>query len=313
MTDLDKLAHKYHAYVKSDGRGFRRKARILQSIWREEQGYKPGIHKGPKGERALGSRLPMPEAQKNLSNYLTDNIQGVFRSEVLDPDKSKGKLYAKPRIFNDLLSSQPLCFNLFGEMQQNLPLASAAFRQLSNGRLDSVTAIEFEWSPGKSDSKYTNDKSAFDVYIRGKTPSGGDAFVGIEVKYHEILKHTVDVKQEKLDRYFEIADKMNCFKAECQDQFMKSPLHQIWRDHLLAGIHLLADPFEEGFFVFLYPKDNPYCSRAAASYAKCLTSVNTFSSWTLEDVVSTIRNHTSDQSIDTFYDRYLYFDKLDQM
>ena len=251
----------------------------------------------------------MPEAQEILSNYLTENIRGVIRSEVLDPAKSRGKLYSKPRIFNDLLSSQPMCFNLFGELQKNLPLASAVFRQLSNGRLDSVTAIEFEWSPGKSDPKYTNDKSAFDVYILGKTSSGGDAFVGIEVKYHENLQG----KASDNERYQEIAQLMNSFKPECQDQFMKSPLHQIWRDHLLAGIHRLVDPFEDGFFTFLYPKANTYCSRAAASYNQCLTSVDTFAAWTLEDLVSTIRNNTSDRWIDQFNNRYLDFDKLELM
>ena len=124
---------------------------------------------------------------------------------------------------------------------------------------------------------------------------------------------TFQGKASENERYEEIAQLMNCFKPECQDQFMKSPLHQIWRDHLLAGIHRLVDPFEDGFFVFLYPKANTYCSRAAASYNQCLTSVETFAAWTLEDVISTIRNHTSDQWIDNFYGRYLDFNKLDRM
>ncbi len=307
MTDLDNLAHKYDAYIRGDGRGFRRKARILQSIWREEQGIEPGQHKGP-----LGSRLPMPDAKnpENLTNYLTENIREVVRNEVLNPEKSKGKLFAKPRIFNDLLSSQPLCFNLFGELQLDLAFPSAVFRQLTSGRLDSVTAIEFEWSPGKANPKYTNDKSAFDVYILGKTFSGGDAFVGIEVKYHENLR----AKASPItDRYKEIFELMNCFRPECIEQFKKSPLHQIWRDHLLAGVHRLVDPFDDDIFVFLYPKDNTYCSTAAKAYKNCLTTDDTFETWTLERVVDVIKNHTSDQWIDQFYDRYLNFNKLEDL
>lgn len=37
IKDLDNLARKYDAFIKSDGRGFRRQARILQSIWREKK------------------------------------------------------------------------------------------------------------------------------------------------------------------------------------------------------------------------------------------------------------------------------------
>lgn len=183
-TDLDILARQYHAYIKSDGRGFRRRARILQSIWREEQGYRPGLHRG----EPLGSRLPMPEAKDKLTNYLTEPIRDVVRAEVLDPEKSSGKVFAKPRIFNDLLSSQPLCFNLFGELQQDLDLASAVFQELTDGRVARVTSIKFEWSPGKGKLKYTNDRSAFDVYMKYRTPKGGKGFIGIEVKYHENLR-----------------------------------------------------------------------------------------------------------------------------
>ena len=57
----------------------------------------------------------MPWAEETLSNYLTETVRGVVGQEVLDKTKSSGKLYGRPRIFNDLLSSQPLAFNLFGD------------------------------------------------------------------------------------------------------------------------------------------------------------------------------------------------------
>jgi len=88
--------------VKSDN-AFQRKARLLQALWREERRLPIGEHRG----RALGSRLAMPAAQHELLNYITDPIREVVRREVLDPKTSKGKLYGQPRLFNDLLSSQP--------------------------------------------------------------------------------------------------------------------------------------------------------------------------------------------------------------
>ncbi|MEA3309752.1 MAG: hypothetical protein U9Q70_09615 [Chloroflexota bacterium] len=71
MNNLTQLAKEYKVFVRSDGAGFRRAARILQSMWREEQGYPMGKHR----KRPLGSRLPMPWAQETLANYLTVTIQ----------------------------------------------------------------------------------------------------------------------------------------------------------------------------------------------------------------------------------------------
>jgi len=184
MTDLIKLAERYEAYVKSDDRDFQRKARILQSMWREEQGYEVGVHLGKNGEKPLGSRLVMPWAEETLSNYLTETIRQVVRDEVMGEEKSKGKLYKKLRIFSNLLSSQPLCFNLFAELQRNLNLASSIFTEFTSGRVKKVTGIEFEFSPGRGDIKYTGDKSAFDVYIKYELDKGGQGFLGVEVKYH---------------------------------------------------------------------------------------------------------------------------------
>lgn len=123
MFNLDQLAHIYFAYEKVDISPFQRKARLLQSFWRAEKGYDCGLFRG----RPLGNLLPMPWARESLSNYLTDTIKDVVRQEVLAASNS-GKLYGKPRIFNNLLSSQPLCFNLFAELQQDLDLATHVFK-----------------------------------------------------------------------------------------------------------------------------------------------------------------------------------------
>ena len=122
--DMKDVLLEHHVWVQSDN-GFQQRARLMQALWREEQGLPVGDHRG----RPLGSRLDMPRAEQQLENYLTDTIRDVVRREVLDPERSAGKLYGRPRIFNDLLSSQPLCFNLFGELQQDLDLATRVFKQ----------------------------------------------------------------------------------------------------------------------------------------------------------------------------------------
>ena len=299
---LKELAVQHHAFVSSDN-VFQRRARLLQAVWRESKGLPIGEHRG----RPLGSRLAMPQAKEQLLNYLSDTIRDVVRREVIERNKAEGKLYGEPRIFNDLLSSQPLCFNLFGELQQDLELASRVLGALTGGRTGTVTAIQFEHSPGRGDPRFTGDRSAFDVYVEHTTPSGVRGFVGIEVKYHEGLG---DKPALHRSRYDEIADAMGAFEAGARDALMQKPLQQIWRDHLLAGSLRLDDEsgFGDGLFVFLHPARNERCVHAVQHYRECLTDGNSFTAWTLEDVVAAIEAAGAGAWIGGVEERYLAFD-----
>lgn len=226
---LDDLARRLNAFEQVDISHFQRRARVLQSIWREEQGYACGEHLS----RPLGSRLAMPCAEDTLASFLTDRVREVVRHEVIDPTVSRGKLFAKPRMFNDLLSSQPLAFNLFAELCLDLALASHLVSEFTGGRFRDVRSILFEYSPGRSDPRYTADRSAFDVFLECTTSTGGRGFVGVEVKYHENL---LGPPGEPRARYDEIAEMMACFGPGTRAALTAPPLQQIWRDHLLAGI-----------------------------------------------------------------------------
>ncbi len=308
MTTLEAIAKKYHALEPTDNSEFRRKARVLQSMWRENLGFPMGEHHTPKyGSRMLGSRLEGSRARHELLNYLTPTIRQVVRNEVMDKKKSRGKMYARPRIFDDLLSSQPLAFNLFGELQSNLSLATLVFRELLGSRVGAVTGIEFEYSLGRGDPRYTGDRTAFDVYVSFSGATGGRGFVGIEVKYHEDLRGRTAPHRE---RYDEIASNMKCFGQETLAQLRKNPLQQLWRDHLLAGALRNADGFGDGLFAVLYPRDNLACARAVSKYRGCLSNTATFENWTLEDFTAVVKKHTTSGWIDDFIDRYLDFSKL---
>jgi hypothetical protein len=305
MPNLDQLAQSYFAFENVDISDFQRMARILQSMWRTEKGYQPGLFQG----RKLGNLLPMPWARDTLNNYLSATIKAVVKKELAS-ESGTGKLYGKPRIFNNLLSSQPLCFNLFAELQQDLGLATRVFGQLCPGRVKRVLKMEFEYSPGRGDMAYTGDRSAFDVYVEYLNTANARGFIGIEVKYHENLKNP---PANMRDRYFKVASMMGCFKRDCLDILQLSPLEQIWRDHLLAGSLLCSnrDGFKEGFFAILYPQDNPHCREAINRYQQCLSDNNTFKSWTLEEVVSVIKQNTQGRWIDELIDRYLNFRKIE--
>jgi len=312
MSTFESLLEQYRVLEDSDKNEFQRRARLLQSIWRTEQGYECGTHAGKDGPRPLGSRLAMPWAKETLSNYITPTIRDVAREEVLNPKRREGKLYKKPRIFNDLLSSQPLCFNLFAELKKNPRQATKVFAALSPGRIAEVDRLEFEHSPGRGKLEYLGDRTAFDVYIEFKSPNGCLGFAGIEVKYHEDL---AGGKPPSDCSYKQVAENMSCFKDWSSPEFLKPPFQQIWRDHLLAGSILRTDSnkFKDGFFVFLYPKENTACEAAVKRYRNCLTDQRTFVVWQMEQVHETIKQQTQAAWIDLFYDRYLNFSKIDKL
>jgi len=301
VKDLDKLEIVHHC--QQPGSDFQRRARLLQSIWREQQGYEMGVHRG----RSLGSRLRWPWAKETRANYLTETIREVVRDEVTPQAKAEGKLYGEPRVWNDLLSSQPLCFNLFGELKRDLALATAALHDL-DGRVREVTGIEFEYSPGRSDLKHLGDRSAFDVFVRYETQTRGRGFLGIEVKYHEDLRGKPGRHRT---RYEEVAREMGCFADPCSQALREMPLQQIWRDHLLAGATKGEDGYDEGVFVFLRPRGNEACAKAVATYRECLTRHDAFAECILEDVVEAIQAHTDTPWVGLFFDRYLDFGKVD--
>lgn len=296
MTLAD-LAKSLNAYERVDVSAFQRRARVLQVLWRQEQDLDPA-------ER--GSRLAAPAAEA-LKNFLTETVRDVVRTEVMDPLTSAGKLYARPRIFNDLLSSQPLCFNLFGELTRDLDLASAVIADMSNARFLEVCGIEFEYSPGRRKPRYLNDGSAFDVFIRCRNAAGEPCFIGVEVKYHENMRGRAG---DHKVRYDEVASTMGCFRDD-RLPLMQTPLQQIWRDHLLAGITRVEDGYSDSLFVMLYPRDNTAVQKATDGYRQQLARSDSFATWTLEDFVESLRRFSGAGWIDDFVDRYLAFGKID--
>ena len=305
MKSLRDLAATMHCWeAGSDTNDFQRRARVLQAIWRESHGFPIGEYRG----KLRGSRLAMPWAKDTLANFISEDVKQVVRDTLDGGVRQKGSLIQPGRMYANLLSSQPLAFNLFVPLQRDLDLATSVFAQFLPGRCGRVTEIAFEYSPGRSDPIYTHDGSAFDVCVWFDTPNGERGFVGIEVKYHENLNEDAD---EHRHRYDEVADNMACFVPAARERLRRRPLQQIWRDHLLSGSYRMVDGFADGLFVYLSPSGNTACSEAVAQYLECISNQNTFAHWSLESFVDTIQSNTVHSWVREFADRYLAFDKVD--
>jgi hypothetical protein len=290
-----------HNVLVAGDNAWQRRARLAQALWRESAGLPAGEHRG----QPLGSRLTLTDGHPpNLANYLTQAAKNQVEAAV-KAAPATGALLGRPRLWVDLLSSQPLCFNLFGPLAEDLDLASAALHAVWPEMITAVTDIRFEWSPGRGDMRYTGNNSAFDVFVSYTGP-GGKGFLGIEVKYHENLSGRP--ARDELQRYPAIARKHAIFSDDAIPELQRLPLQQLWLDHLLA-LQLGTNPghtddWDEGTFVLLYPDGNTHCAKAERRYRDCLTDPSSFDARHLEDVVRAIRSVTGNGWIDAVHDRY---------
>jgi len=245
---------------------FKTKAKDWQSNWRKEHRYPVGMWKG----REVSSLVDEVYAKQHRINFVTPEIGRLVAYTV--NNKEPGAMISEPRIWNNLLTSQALCFNLFGGFALNLDKATeylGPFFALDNA---TITKIGFEHSPGRNNGCYTNDKTAFDVFVEYKCKNGKHGFVGIEVKYVENMYCKPTTKQqryeelsEKLSREFPFFNKNNiCQFKEC------GALNQIWRDHLLALAMIRKQDYDEGKYVFIYPSENNNCKDAINKYLALL-------------------------------------------
>jgi hypothetical protein len=256
----EKLLRRHHCLWPSDHR-FKAAARLLQSLWREDRGLPAGTIVSPKGHRRrLGSRLTFMAGQIG-ENFLTRAIAEVAWRELVH--REIGAIYDIDRLRLNLLSSQPLAFNAFAPLKRDLDLASRVFSELLPGFISTVTEVLFEHSPARGHWAFTGDHTAFDLLIRGRTPTGQRAFVAIEIKYSEDLN---EPKRPMKARYDELAQISGLFNDHADSALRTNPLGQLFRQHCLAQTMLLHDIADIGIYLFVAPRLNHLAESAAKIY-----------------------------------------------
>jgi hypothetical protein len=162
--------------------------------------------------------------EKSGENFLTDATCEAVRQTIADRDWRSAGLLNQDRLFNNLLSSQPLAFNFFGELQHNLALAKQVFDAVIPG-LEAVDAVMFEYAPVE---KYTGDNSAFDVALEIRV-GGRLGLLGLECKYTD----SFSPKQYDTERYRSIFDASAAF-TDPYPEYTTSQFNQLFRNQLIA-------------------------------------------------------------------------------
>ena len=304
---------------KGDSR-FVAKCRKLQSIYRYEIGEEIRPYTDRYGKvHYYGNYIENGDTPRECGdgwkNFLTEYAFNYAKDRVTN--RHKYETIESDRLFNNLLSSQPMAFNLFCPLKQMLVMcpevASKVIRTaLPDYPIHKVTEVDLEFIPEKYE-KLTGDKSAMDAIIRFEDEDGKDGFIAIETKYSENLGTNVASRREKS---IECIKQLKCFSPDAEQSIIagNTALTQIYRNFLLSEMYGFYEGIQS-YSIILAPKEHPTTNNELESLTNVLRDEykNKIKKIDLENFVNTIINHSPNgyrAVFERFYDRYLNFDKL---
>ncbi|HET7690494.1 MAG TPA: hypothetical protein VFK41_08955 [Nocardioidaceae bacterium] len=179
--------------------------RLQQSWWRQEcRGIADAgrLYPPPKKGKKPRARNPLvasilPEGLDGFEpNLMWPEVVDALEESKRDLNSAAGILY-EDRLRRNLLSSQPLCFNLFGYLSRVEPNALVRWVQSMAPDATSVVRIRLEYAPTVAElGELPLGGSAFDAFVEYEIPGERLGFIGIETKYHEDLAKALMLPSE---------------------------------------------------------------------------------------------------------------------
>jgi len=203
---------------------FKSRMRFHQGWWRAfVLAEDPGLYPNRK-EKTICNTLA--NGCKNRKNFLTQTISKVVDETIENRQADSSGIIEEGRLFDNLLSSQPLAFNFFGAMKRNTALALQVIKQFYP-EVTSVSKIIFEFAPAE---KYTQDNSAFDVAF--EVAAGNKiGLIGIECKFTDTFSQKMYDKTAYRNIYQACQRKV--FGSPYED-FITGKFNQLFRNQLIA-------------------------------------------------------------------------------
>jgi hypothetical protein len=240
----------------------------------------------------LEPNLMTPEARRSAQETLS-GLRSSGRPGLIDED----------RLQRNLLSSQPLCFNLFGYLGAHrealLPWVKGLAREAN-----AVTAVELEWAP----SHGTLGGSAFDALIEYERQDGSRGFLGVECKYAENLKKSQ--RDPAADKYLAVTVPP-LWRPGAAAALDRHGLRQLWYNQLLAQIVATSDRYSEGMGVVVACSADTAAREAVATVSGQLSTPAQLRFCAIEDVLDPVPGH--DRWKSQFRSRYLDFSPIQHL
>jgi len=238
-----------------------------------------GVGPKPTSTTHYGDMLTLGDGAAGR-NFLTPEIADVARARV-----AEGVGAVEPfRLFHNMLSSQPMCFNLFGPLVRDTALAGRLLPALIPEPVAEVTRVVLEYGPEPA-ADYLGDRTAFDAFIEYRTPDRRLHALGIETKLTESFSAKV-YDREEYRRWMHVPNRPWLPDADARVEAVEH--NQLWRDHLLAVAvrHRSGSPYTTSRLLVVHHPEDGRCVQVYAGYRALLCDGdNTLSIIALDQLV----------------------------
>ena len=277
-----------------------RRIRFHQSWWRAERLDVPA------GEDARGNRYGnyLTEAAASIGlNFLTPDIHRRAMERI-----AAGGGVEEFRCMRNLLSSQPMAFNLFGPLHDDADLARLLLDPLLPGGVTSAS-VNIEWAPAKN--LHLRDATSFDVVAHYARNDGREAIAGIETKLTEpFSQKSYGLDDHHTDRYREVARRSDAWRDPDDRTLTDKRWNQVWRNQLLVESIRQRQPDLRGCEVVVHHPLDERCANNVDDYARFLTDPNeTLRRYSLNHIVAAwnllLHMDAQHRWLSDFADRYL--------
>ena len=192
-------------------------------------------------------------------------------------------------MWNNLLTSQALTFNLFGPFKQRPALATDRHAPpgARSGRRRHRGAVRTLARPRPPALHRRPHRFRRPAPLHDAT--GPPAFVAIEVKFSEA---PAGIASPARPRYDALSREAGVYRDPDAPSLRYAPIEQFWREQLLVTAMLKAGDYDDGRLLVIAPALNTECQAAIARYRNELISDDPaetrFQAITLEDLVTAI-------------------------
>lgn len=316
--------------IYSSGNDFTTEAALLQSYYRADNKLPIGKTSVKVFTGEILNSKKVYKVERVEYGHIVENGENVNRNFFFDKtwgyahervnNKKPDETIKADRLFNNLLSSMPLAFNLFHPLIELLKKDEPATTNIvkavfPNYDIKKVDEINIEFIPLPI-TDYTNDKSAMDAVIFFTDSKGMKNIIAIEVKYTDTLGSN---KAKENDLKYKAALATEYFTAAGL-KHIKNGCTQVYRNFLLTEKYRMVHGIANSYNVILAPSKHPSTEKEIESLKKFLDfdkcPGDKITKYSLEDFVSNVKINAPDELSDWikwFRDRYLDFAKIEPL